>query len=56
VDRLRDFQPDRVTIDPVEQANPAAEDDRCLRDGELTDQPCIEVLDGAGDRDRRALA
>lgn len=43
--RLNDFQRSFSPIDAVEQANPAAEDDRCQGDGEFIDQSRVEVLE-----------
>src|SRR5215218_4954687 len=58
IDSLHDLRCDLVPVDPVEQADPLAEEDRRQRDGELIDQTRVEVLDdGVGtSRDSDILA
>src|SRR5215203_1176841 len=58
VKSFSDLRCDLAPADPVEQADPLAEEDRRQRDGELIDQTRVEVLDdGVGtSRDSDILA
>ena len=60
VHRRQDVQRNAPPVDPVEQADPGAENDRGQRDRELIDQARIEVLQdrvgAAGDTDILALS
>ena len=45
MNRLHNLQPNLSPLDPVEQADPIAKEDRCQGDGKFVNQASIEVLE-----------